>query len=56
MSSYHTLEDLKPGESGIITSVGNKSGAVKRRLVDMGLTPGTRVYVKKIAPFGDRCV
>ena len=48
-----TLEDIRPGQSGIIAKVGNEKGAVKRRLVDMGLTPGTRVTVKKIAPFGD---
>ena len=48
-----TLEDLVPGQSGTIVSVGNKSGAVKRRLVDMGLTPGTEVKVTKIAPLGD---
>ena len=33
--------------------LGNQSGAVKRRLVDMGLTPGTVVKVTKIAPLGD---
>ena len=38
-----TLYDLAPGQSGAILSVGNQSGAVKRRLVDMGLTPGTQV-------------
>lgn len=48
-----TLYDLKPGESGVILSVGNQSNAVKRRLVDMGLTPGTAVKVTKIAPLGD---
>ena len=48
-----TLNDLSPGQSGIILSVGNQSGAVKRRLVDMGLTPGTRVKVTKVAPLGD---
>ena len=48
-----TLNDLKPGEGGMILSVGNQSGAVKRRLVDMGLTPGTRVQVTKVAPLGD---
>lgn len=45
-----TLEDLTPGQSGTILSVGNKSGTVKRRLVDMGLTPGTEVKVTKTAP------
>lgn len=48
-----TLNDLAPGQSGIIVSVASHSGAVKRRLIDMGLTPGTEVTVKKIAPFGD---
>ena len=51
--SAKTLNDLSPGQSGIILSVGNQSGAVKRRLVDMGLTPGTQVKVTKIAPLGD---
>lgn len=47
-----TLKQLKPGESGIV--IGLKSeGAVKRRLIDMGITPGTEVYVRKIAPLGD---
>ena len=48
-----TLEDLAPGERGIILRVGSDKGAVKRRLVDMGLTPGTEVMVRKVAPFGD---
>ena len=52
-SQPRTLQELSPGESGLIVSVGNQSGAVKRRLVDMGLTPGTVVKVTKIAPLGD---
>ncbi len=50
---HRTLEDLTPGQSGTILSIANKSGTVKRRLVDMGLTPGTEVRVTKIAPLGD---
>lgn len=46
------LSQMKPGESGIIDAVGGE-GALRRRLLDMGLTPGTRVSVRKIAPFGD---
>ncbi|MBO4832339.1 MAG: ferrous iron transport protein B [Oscillospiraceae bacterium] len=53
LDNTRTLEDLAPGQRGTISSVGNKSASVKRRLVDMGLTPGTEVLVKKIAPFGD---
>ncbi len=52
-TAYRTLHDLSPGQSGIILSVGSHFGAVKRRLIDMGLTPGTKVAVKRIAPFGD---
>ena len=48
-----TLYDLAPGESGTILRVGNQSDAVKHRLTDMGLTPGTLVKVTKIAPLGD---
>jgi len=48
-----TLEEVQPGQSGVICKVGSERGAVKRRLIDMGLTPGTLVTVRKIAPFGD---
>ena len=48
-----TLDQLSVGESCEICQVGNQRGAVKRRLVDMGLTPGTEVKLIKIAPFGD---
>ena len=48
-----TLDQLSVGESCEICQVGNQRGAVKRRLVDMGLTPGTVVTLVKIAPFGD---
>ncbi len=47
-----TLDQLKPGESGIIQAVGGQ-GALRRRLLEMGLTPGTRVMVQKMAPSGD---
>ncbi len=52
-NSRTTLAGLKPGERGTVTRVGNESGAVKRRLIDMGITPGTEVSVVKVAPFGD---
>ena len=47
-----SLDQFKPGQSGIIDSVSGE-GALRRRLLDMGLTPGTRVSVRKVAPFGD---
>lgn len=47
-----TLKELKPGEEGIVISLGNK-GPVRRRMMDMGVTPGTKVKVIKVAPLGD---
>ena len=47
-----TVDSLVPGESGIIVSVGG-SGALRHRLLDMGLTPRTAVRVERIAPMGD---
>ena len=47
-----TLDSLVPGEAGIIVSVGG-SGALRHRLLDMGLTPRTAVRVERIAPMGD---
>lgn len=46
------LDRLKPGEKGRVRSVGG-SGALRRRLLDMGITPGTLVMVRKAAPLGD---
>ena len=48
-----TLDKLPVGGSCIIEQVGSSRGSVKRRLVDMGLTPGTAVKLVKMAPFGD---
>lgn len=47
-----TLDRLQPGESGIIETVGGE-GALRRRLLDMGLTPGTAISMRKMAPMGD---
>ena len=47
-----TLDQLGIGQTGVITAVGG-SGALRRRLLDMGLTPRTKVFVRKKAPLGD---
>lgn len=47
-----SLEKLPTGESGAIRTVGGE-GAMRRRLLDMGLTPNTIVLVRKKAPLGD---
>ena len=47
-----TLKDVKIGESAVIEKLYGE-GALKRRIMDMGLTRGTQVYVRKVAPLGD---
>ena len=46
------LSELQKGESGKVTKV-NGEGAIRRRLFDMGITPGTEVMMRKKAPLGD---
>ena len=48
-----TLDHLRSGCSCEVLSIANQSPSVKRRLIDMGLTPGTQVTMVKIAPLGD---
>lgn len=50
-----TLDRIKPGKTAKILSV-NGRGPLRRRLLDMGLTPGTVVGIVKFAPFGDPIV
>ena len=47
-----TLEDFVPGEKGVITAVSGE-GRIRRRLFDMGVTPGAEVVMRKRAPLGD---
>ena len=47
-----TLDQLKVGTSAVITAVGG-DGALRCRLLDMGLIPHTRVTLQKVAPMGD---
>ena len=47
-----TLRETKPGETVTVTKL-TGSGATKRRIMDMGLTKGVSVYVRKVAPLGD---
>ena len=52
MEDIMRLDLLKPGESGVIKTVGGE-GALRLRLLDMGLIPRTKVRVQKVAPLGD---
>ncbi len=47
-----TLDALKIGKKAVIQAVGG-SGALRRHLLDMGLTPHTTIVVRKVAPMGD---
>jgi ferrous iron transport protein A len=47
-----TLKEVKVGQSATVAKL-NGAGALKRRIMDMGLTKGTRVHVTKVAPLGD---
>ena len=47
-----TLKQAKIGETVKVVKL-HGEGAVKRRIMDMGLTKGTEVYVRKVAPLGD---
>ena len=47
-----TLRDLKVGDTSVIVKL-HGEGALKRRIMDMGLTRGTEIYVRKVAPLGD---
>ena len=48
-----TLADLKPGGKATILTIGGAAGGIRRRLLDMGVTAGTRVEVERVAPLGD---
>lgn len=47
-----TLKDMRIGEYAVIEKL-HGEGALKRRIMDMGLTRGTEVYIRKVAPLGD---
>ena len=47
-----TLKEAKVGDSVKVVKL-HGEGAVKRRIMDMGLTKGVEVYVRKVAPLGD---
>ena len=47
-----TLRNVKCGETVSVIKL-HGEGAVKRRIMDMGITKGTNIYVRKVAPLGD---
>ena len=47
-----TLKETKVGEAVTVTKI-NGAGPIKRRIMDMGITKGVEIYVRKVAPLGD---
>ena len=47
-----TLREVKKGQTVTVQKL-NGEGAVKRRIMDMGITKGTEIFVRKVAPLGD---
>ncbi len=47
-----TLREAKIGETVKVTKI-NGEGAIKRRIMDMGITRGIEIYIRKVAPLGD---
>lgn len=47
-----TLKEMKPGEAGKVLKI-SAAGALKRRIMDMGITKGCTFTVRKVAPLGD---
>ena len=47
-----SLKDVKVGETATVVKL-HGEGATKRRIMDMGITKGTEVYIRKVAPLGD---
>lgn len=47
-----TLKDIECGSSAVVVKL-HGEGATKRRIMDMGITKGISVYVRKVAPLGD---
>ena len=47
-----TLRDVAVGQTAIVAKI-HGEGALKRRIMDRGITKGTEIYVRKVAPLGD---
>ena len=47
-----TLNQVKVGETVKVTKIAGE-GPIKRRIMDMGITKGVEIYVRKVAPLGD---
>lgn len=51
-TTLKTLKEARPGETVRILKI-HGEGALRRRIMDMGVTKGTELYIRKVAPLGD---
>ncbi|HJH04551.1 FeoA family protein [Victivallis vadensis] len=51
-TTVKTLRDVPVGETAVVAKL-TGAGALKRRIMDMGITRGTRILIRKVAPLGD---
>ncbi|MEG0770612.1 MAG: FeoA family protein [Clostridia bacterium] len=47
-----TLKDVKVGDTAVVVKI-HSDGALKRRIMDMGITKGAKVFMRRVAPLGD---
>jgi Fe2+ transport system protein FeoA len=47
------LSEMKEGQTGVINRVGGNDGALRRRILEMGILKGSEVYIEKYAPLKD---
>ncbi|GHU67915.1 iron transporter FeoA [Clostridia bacterium] len=47
-----TLKEAKPGQTAVVLKI-NGQGPIKRRIMEMGVTKGVELFVRKVAPLGD---
>ncbi|MBC8393656.1 MAG: ferrous iron transport protein A [Deltaproteobacteria bacterium] len=48
-----SVRDLKPGQVGTILKLNGINGDIRRRIVEMGITPGASIELERVAPLGD---
>ena len=51
-STLKTLREVKVGQTAVVSKL-HGEGAVRRRIMDMGITKGVEIFVRKVAPLGD---
>ncbi len=48
-----TLQEAQVGETVVVKKLNGEDSALKRRVMDMGITKGSKLYIRKVAPLGD---